>query len=592
MSGFTLGKWFERGGGKLLLTLLQLGFVSCGADRPTTNQKVEDPAYTQGEAGAAAGADARVADRDANVEPDANFSGDIGSATDAGPSEPSQGECSPSSPLAQKRIVRLTTAQIIESMTALFSPDLGARLAAVYLTSKRTRLPLHAPDEGIAFDEATFSRVNEIADVASRHVQQHFTTLTGCEPDAPNECVETYLYDLAERAYREPLSSDDRASLATLLAELWATDASPSDVARLGVLAISTAPQFLYRKELGGGAAALGSLSDNELAQQMSYFITNGPPDDELRAAVLAGRFAEPQQRRSQAERLLATEEAQKNLTEALLAYFDLPRLQMEAEAVVSRETQASMQGEVVRVINASLRSGTVDELLTSRYTYLDSRLAAFYGIPVDATLETDEVGFARVELPKERSGLLTTAAFLTTDAAGERHSVVARGMLVRGLLLCEDTLNVGDFNETVSAAPTERARAENRLEDPKCQTCHSQIDPYGLALEAFDAVGRVRVSDEDGSDISATATLPDGTLVDGIGALTARLTMDDGFASCLSRHWLEMSLGELGREAVSACTVRDIMKEYSTSSRTMSDLIRAVVASPVFGLRQAGTLP
>jgi hypothetical protein len=238
------------------------------------------------------------------------------------------------------------------------------------------------------------------------------------------------------------------------------------------------------------------------------------------------------------------------------------------------------------------LRSGTVDELLTSKQSYLDPRLAEFYGVALDAATEVDEEGFALSPLPGGRSGLLSTAAFLTTDPTGARHSVVRRGTLVRGLLQCKTAITFPGLQELPNTAATERARAEQRLMTEECNSCHAMIDPLGLVFDPFDGLGRLRTVDEGGAAVRSDATLSDGTYIESVEQLASYLTLEDAFAECLAQHWLQMGLAELPETSVNTCSVREVVRAFSQTERSMSDLIQAVVASPAFRQREGGTAP
>ena len=506
-------------------------------------------------------------------------------------------------PVAKKRIVRLTTDQLLSSVGRLVHPELEASLRENHghAAYEREALPLLAPDEGTVYTTESWATSDAIADAAGVYVRDRLEVVTGCEANPSRACAEASLLELAARAFRNTLSDAERTNLLTLFDDVLSTEASVPEAVRYGTYAIFSAPQFLYRYELGDDVGASGLLAPHELASQLAYFLTDGPPDAVLSAAVEQGRFESQADWQREVDRLLESPEARLNLASALYAYFGFQRVgAVVIDPVLAPELddalRESMLGEVRRVVERSMQEGRVDDLLTSRFSFVDQTLAEFYGIafpPPDSAL--DDAGFGWAELPPGRSGLLTSAAFLLTTSRPDGHSVVKRGMLVRGAMACADPVSIPEFL-TEHADPledaTQRLRSEYRMATPPCGSCHSFIDPYGLALESFDVLGKLRSNDTDGSPIDDTATLPDGAAVDGPEELSAQLTLDDAFATCLARYWVTFALSEPPDNPLDDCSVHDIMQDFARTSRRLPDLVRAVAISEIFSHRRGGTAP
>ncbi len=562
--------------------------VACGSSRDETRrQSLGNPGEDQPRSGPVV--DSGVGELSSADDSDAPGLVQQDAGGSPGGGEPPTGVECPSGvvPLADKRLVRLTTRQIITAVGDLISSDLAAQLLGTYIDpSNRGALPLMASEEGPIFTAASLKRSDEIAAASGLYVKANTAAVTGCVAPVTQECVTSFVQTFAAAAYRRPLAVQEQQSLSQLVEDLVESGADASEAARWGVFAILSAPQFLYRTEFGSELESDEPLNPHEFAEALAFFLTDGPPDAELRAAVDSGNFGEVTEWRYQASRLLQSERARLNLTEALVAYFRMPRLTESPLGTVDAELRASMQTEVSRLFRRTIESGELNELLTSKYSYLDERLARFYGASFQASDVDSADGFLWTPLPEERRGLLTTAAFLTTDPDGETHSVVQRGMLVRSLLECATSIEFGGLAEEFSEAPTERAAAEERLAHSPCKECHIQIDPYGLVFERFDGLGRLRNTDDDGSAVRTDSTLADGSRLLGVDDLVERLTDSQAFSSCLARHWLTYGLAEPGERPVDACAAQEIMKDFATTERRMTDLLLAVVSSASFRMR------
>src|SRR5690606_36602956 len=239
-----------------------------------------------------------------------------------------------------------------------------------------------------------------------------------------------------------------------------------------------------------------------ELASQLSYFLTDGPPDDELLLAAESGQLTTQEDLRLQADRLLATPAARENLQAAVFAYFEIPSL---SDVVIdpgvapdfTEGLRNSMYRETELFINHALWHGPLGNLLTSRTTFVNENLANLYGIaypPAGSAPDAD--GFAQVELDANRAGLLTNPGFLTARSRPDVPSVVGRGILVNATVLCaevpvfpENVAEVVAEADAMFADSSEREKADYRMKTPPCSNCHTTIDPYGLALDNFDVI-------------------------------------------------------------------------------------------------------
>jgi hypothetical protein len=139
----------------------------------------------------------------------------------------------------------------------------------------------------------------------------------------------------------------------------------------------------------------------------------------------------------------------------------------------------------------------------------------------------------------------------------------------------------------TVSGSLTVRERLEQHRADPTCARCHDLIDPIGLALENFDALGRWRES-EDGVSISAKGGLPDGSRFDGVSGLEqALLDRPELFVQALTEKLMTFALGR-GLEHYDAPAVRRIVRDAGEKDHRFSEIVLGIVESVPFQMRTA----
>jgi len=456
--------------------------------------------------------------------------------------------------------------------------------------------------------------------VLARHVAKYvfdnFAALTKCAAPATDLCATGYLTTFAEKAYRRPL--DDR-ELSDLDARYTGARISGSaeDSVRQVVEAILVAPPFLYRYELGdetrvSSAPPGAPLTPYELASAISFFLTDGPPDQPLLDAARAGTLT-PETVGPQVERLLLTGAARAWLTKVMETLFTLNQLPgvlidpSVEPAVAGGYIYADMFTEAHMFVDSVLWSGALTDLLTSRATYLNSTLAKIYGVPAPpgATATT----FVRAMLPvAERSGLLTNAGFLTRAARATGVSLMWRAstmnmtMVGREFPPPSDELGIGQQEGDAARmldGQTAQEQVGYRAARPQCAECHMHFDPYGLALDRYDIIGRLRTADERGRPIDAHTTLPPalgGVPISGAIELAQALVRSGVFVQGMATDMLRYALIDTVVERPSlsgdppraACAVNDIVRRFqSRSARTFSGLLQDVATSPSFGYRR-----
>jgi len=186
----------------------------------------------------------------------------------------------------------------------------------------------------------------------------------------------------------------------------------------------------------------------------------------------------------------------------------------------------------------------------------------------------------------RKRMGLLTHASVLAVTSNPTRTSPVKRGKWVLENLLGTPPppapAGVPELDK-VELTGTLRQRMEQHRADPACASCHKLMDPIGLALENYDAIGRWRTIDY-GQPIDPSGELPDGERVNGPGELIKNLAGKnaDKFVRCLTEKMLVYGLGR-GLEYYDRCAIDKIQAKISKDDYRFSSLLFEIVSSDPF---------
>ncbi|XXY49058.1 DUF1592 domain-containing protein [Sorangium sp. So ce269] len=428
---------------------------------------------------------------------------------------------------------------------------------------------------------------------AAESIAGRFEQVTGCAPGGDDACSKEFLTRFAQRAFRRPLD-------ATELDNLWSVvrlgqETSTERGVTLAVEALLASPSFSYRTELGDAEVGeVVKLSAHEIASELSFFLTDSLPDAELAAAADSGALNDPEELKRQAGRLLEKPETRSSLSTTLIAAWGLSNLfgTVKDPGLFPEYTpalQASMFHETELLVDELLwsRGEDVSALLTSRETFVNGALAQVYG--VEHTGASPEE-FAKVELPAdERAGLLTQPGLLAALSRTDNTSVVARGLFVRGALLCLGKIpsppeSLADaIKDLLEADMTERERAEARAGNATCAACHNQFDAFGLMLENYDPVGRYRDT-LDGEPIDARVDLTRMADVGGVYTSAVEfanaIAETDGFAACITRNLLTYGTDDEGL-STRDCQVQRVIAALPAGERTLPNVVKAIVTSP-----------
>jgi hypothetical protein len=361
--------------------------------------------------------------------------------------------------------------------------------------------------------------------------------------------------------------------------------------------AVLASPHFLYRAESGDESAAV-ALTDLELASRLSFFLWSSLPDQELLDLAQASRLTEPTVLAAQVRRMLADDRALSLVDDFAFQWLDLAKLD---EIVPDRgqfphasgllDPRDLLREELRLFIDSVLRSDDgIVSLLTADHSYLNERLAMHYGIE-----SVKGARFRRVELEdRSRHGLLGKGAVLMLTAYPNRTSPVLRGAWILERLVGapppEPPLDVPELVENARGQPAQtlRARLEQHRENPTCFACHGVMDPLGLALENFNAVGQSRTHDPDTlTPIDAAGLLPDGSSIDGPSDLRAALiARPDQFVQTFTENLLTYALGR-SLDYRDMPAVRAIARRAAADDYRFESIVLGIVASDAFRKRE-----
>jgi len=417
-----------------------------------------------------------------------------------------------------------------------------------------------------------------------------------CEPSPGSEvtCAEEILGAFAKRAWRRPVSKDEVGELTSVVSEALAAGDDFETSIALGLRTALISPYFLFRIELDPEPDSLEAhaLTDHELASRLSYFVWSTMPDDELTDLADAGMLGDSEMLGTQVKRMLQDPRAEALVDNFAGQWLYLRKLghplakDVQSFPDFDAELQASMKTEAEMFFRTFITEGrSLQELLTAEDTFVDARLAEHYGLPAP-----QGEGFQRVSLAGlPRRGLLTQPGMLSVLSHASVTSPVKRGKWVLEQLMCINPPPPPPGVEVPPLEPSEGGTMRDELEkhraDPQCAACHDLMDPIGLGLEHYDAIGRFRELDN-GQPIDASGALPSGeTFADAL-AMVPLLAKGDEFAACTARKTLTYALGRETSQTDQPY-LDEIVDEFQAADMTLEGLLVAVVKSDVFRMRR-----
>lgn len=449
---------------------------------------------------------------------------------------------------------------------------------------------------------AYFTAAGELADDVFSNSELHAPFATCKESDTT--CTSASVRDFLQRSFRRPPSAAELDTFIAVYERAKALDLSHLAAMQQVVRAVLASPSFLYRMEFDEGAPTEPRpLTGYELASRLSYFLWSTMPDAALFAAAAAGELVTPTQVDAQVQRMLRDPRS-RSLVDSF-AWQWLGMESLESHAVLSdafpdwdEELRQAMLGEARQYLSEFVL-GQEDwrDFLTADLHFVNRRLANHYGIATDGL--NDALVRHDGDVPS-RLGFIGTAGFLTVSSFAHRTSPTLRAKWVLEELLCSPPpsppaglmvpdLDAQDRSNEAASIDNVRERLELHRSDAACASCHSYLDPLGLALENFDAVGRYRTTYTDGAPVDTEGQLPDGTTLTGLPDLAQLMADDARFMSCTVEKLLTYAMGR-APEASEAPMVNDLEERWLSGETGLPALVHHLTSSATFTQRQSAS--
>ncbi|MEY3173788.1 MAG: hypothetical protein RLZZ436_1702, partial [Planctomycetota bacterium] len=430
---------------------------------------------------------------------------------------------------------------------------------------------------------------------------RRFVTVRPSESTPPSQAAAQVLKPILRRAFRRPVTDDEVGRYAALVERSMTEHNASYDYGLyLALQAVLVTPDFLFRIEADPPEGqSVRELNQFEVASRLSYFLWSSMPDEDLLQLAENNRLLDPQILKEQIERMLKDPKAAalgrnfaaqwlnlRNLTDVRPNPEVFPDFDEPLRAAMARESE-----ELFNTIVSENRP--IDEFLTADFTFVNERLARHYGI---SGVTGD--AFVRVSLAgTNRSGVLTHAAVLTLTSNPGRTSPVKRGKWILENILGQAPPPAPPGVPALEEAAKDvtglslRKRLEIHREDPGCATCHQTMDPLGMGLENFDAVGRWRDKDAD-QPVDASGDLPSGEHFSGPLELVSILRgRQDQFHRAFTEKLLVYALGR-GLQYYDRCAVNAILERMKQQGPRFSVLVEGIVRSDPFLKRSLNRTP
>lgn len=424
-----------------------------------------------------------------------------------------------------------------------------------------------------------------------------------CYPDHPGKaiaCAEEIISKLARSAYRRPVTAHDTGPLLALF-ESGYEQAGFNAGIEMALQGILVSPKFLFRVERGPEIAVSDiayPVSDIDLASRLSFFLWSSVPDETLLELAENGALRRPGILERQIKRMLRDPKSRalvQNFASQWLHVRNLELLSPPDPGIFpgyNHNLKTAFRKEIELLFEDIIHEDrSILAFLGSDYSFLNERLAEHYDIS-----GVHGSHFRRVSLPDEhRWGLLGKGSILTVTSYATRTSPTLRGKWVLDNILGTpppppppDVPSLAETSETRNLSM--RERMEMHRTNPVCASCHSLMDPLGLALENFDAIGAFREANADQTPIDASGKLPNGTSFSGPAELREALwQIREQFVGTFIERLLTYATGR-GLEYYDMPAVRKIMRESAKEDYRWSSIVTQVARSLPFQMKRTTT--
>jgi hypothetical protein len=474
-----------------------------------------------------------------------------------------QGAAEPATTGGPAMFRRMTEAQYRRSIEDIFGP--GIKVPGRFDPPLREAGLLAIGDGKVAVSPSGIEQYELRAREISAQVlaESRRKTLLSCSPKSANAfdkpCATAFLGKYGRLLFRRPLTDSELTTTVTLAGVATQKTGNFYKGLEIGLARLLSSPDFIFRVERSerdparSGALRLDAYS---LAARISFLLWNAPPDSELLDAAASGALHQPQELDGQVDRLISSprfEQGVRAFFSDMFGYEQFDGLSKDQAIYPKYNTQLAKdaQEQALRTIIDLLvtNKGDYRDLFSTEKTFINRNLGSLYKVQLDDAGLDGWVPYSFAP-DDPRAGILTFAAFLMLDPTHEgRSSPTIRGKSVRELFLCQPVPvpppNV-DFSAVQNTADQVHKTARDRLsvhqQNPVCAGCHSIMDPIGLSMENYDAVGAFRTK-ENGAPIDASGTFEGKSYKDVI-ALEQLLHDSQTAPNCVAERAYEYGVG------------------------------------------------
>jgi len=453
---------------------------------------------------------------------------------------------------------------------------------------------------------------------------------SGTTAAAQTTCAQSFIQAFAKKAYRRPVDAGEVAKLMNVYAQ-GAMQGYATGVSMM-IQAALISPSFVYRTELGPAtltADASGTYPDttltpHEIATQLAFLLLGSAPDDPLMAAADDGSLATTDGLDAHIDRLLATPQAQANLTNVIIDWFNVRQMfsktkdtSLFAALATADQDQSTLENDIytstqkfVNEVFWTNPSGSVEDLVSSPSVWVNKRLATLFpGLSFPNGAPSSNTSFVKAtwSASEGRAGILTQPGFLWAASDPAVTSIVHRGRFIHDDVLCQDEIRLTidlstpsamnvinckspDGTMTLSACDSEVLQSDARMTTQPCKACHTQMDPYARVLLNFGPIGNYRTKDEGGHTIDPTVSfVPNSPLAPGMATgpqqFAQQLAQSGVLRGCSVQKMASYAIGDMIR-TYDTCELNELRAQ---TDGTITSLFKGVARARFLRARTGG---
>ena len=452
----------------------------------------------------------------------------------------------------------------------------------------------------LGIDELQYQRYFEAAEAVARDVFASAATrarIVTCATADDAKCVDAIVTATGLRVLRRPLSAEEVTTYRRVYERARQLGADHNASLEQVLRAFLSSVEFLYRIETDPDPSSTTphAVGPYELASRLSYFLWSSAPDDRLLGEAKDGTVGDVNASSAIIDRMLADPRSERLIQNFVGQWLGARRVSAHAVSPElfpewSPALANAMAEEIYRFFSEFLRNDrSYLDFLKADVNFVNADLARLYGMSPPGQ------GTARVEVKNdERVGFFGLGGFLALSSYEYRTAPTLRGRWILINLLCSPPHDpppgvpiLDQSGEADAAEQNVRQRLEEHRTNPDCRGCHSAMDPYGIALENFDAIGKYRSTYRNGSPVDATTELPDGTRFEGMSELADVVTKKPNFTKCVAEKLFVYALGR-GLETTDAPYLAGLEQSWQKQTPTLRSLITAMVQADPFRQRRA----